>query len=252
MPFDGSFEWLRELIVQSGAVIGVQVERADDIFSAGMVIEQIKERIRDADLIIAVCTGQNPNVFFELGIADQWHWPILLAEKAADLPFDVQHYRAFLYEGQPRQVLERAIAAAMEGTLQGGKKARPELSPPGEPPRSRPRVLGQFMSQVHVWGLEREGSLEHFPVDVLFLVQDVRDVLAQGRRALASEFPKREGVMANGSAVLLTAERDGLVWKNYDPDSGDWYVVLTQKGDSFVRAYDRWAEELRSGRGTEC
>ncbi len=50
-----------------------------------------------ADAVIAVCTVRNANVFYELGLADQIHKPILVAAEAQDLPFDVTHFRAQLY-----------------------------------------------------------------------------------------------------------------------------------------------------------
>lgn len=242
MPFDDSLEWLRELVVEAGEALGVRVERADEIFSAGIVIEQIRDRIRAADVVIAICTGQNPNVFFELGIADQWHWPILLAERSDDLPFDVQHYRTLIYGKLQPPVLSKALQAAIDSTLQAGKKDRPGLRTTDRPPRSEPRVLGQFMMQVHVWGLEREGSLEHFPVDVLFLVQDLATAAQGGTRPLQQDFPKRQGVMANPWDVLEAAEHSGLIQKNYDPDNSEWYLVLTHKGGALLSAYQRFSK----------
>jgi len=72
--------------------------RADDIFEAGIIIEQIRRsEMFGADAVIAVCTVRNANVFYELGLADQIHKPILVAAEAQDLPFDVTHFRAQLY-----------------------------------------------------------------------------------------------------------------------------------------------------------
>jgi hypothetical protein len=244
MPFHDSLEWLRDLIVDAGNAAGVHVERADDIFQAGVVVDQIKNRIQSADLVIAICTGQNPNVFFELGIADHFHWPILLAEDANDLPFDIQHYRAVTYRGLDHALLRRALQAAIDATLSSGRKATAPLTTDDHPPRSEPRVLGQFMMQVHVWGLEREGSLEHFPVDVLFLAQDIASTIEHGKRPLLHDFPKRQGVMAYGSDVLEAAERLGIAYKNYDPDNGDWYLALTDKAEAFLRAYKQFEEGI--------
>jgi hypothetical protein len=245
MPFDESLDWLHKLIVEAGEDVNVLVERADDVFRAGIVVEHIKESIRLADAIVAVCTRQNPNVFFELGIADQWHWPIILAEQKGDLPFDIQHYRAVIYGDWDQLLLRRALAAALDATLTGGRKDRPGLEPAERPPRAEARVLGQFMSQVHVWGLKREGSLEHFPVDLLFLVQDVRSAIDETGRALAGDFPRRDGVIADKWRVRQSAEDSGLVEKNYDPVSGEWYLSLTDKARAFLQAYDRFSEEMR-------
>ncbi len=250
MPFDDSLKWLHDLVVEAGNATQVRVERADDIFSAGIVIEQIKERIRSADVVVAVCTGQNPNVFFELGVADQWHWPVILAEDKKDLPFDIQHYRALIYGGLEPSVLANAIKAAIEETLVSGRKDARIGQATANPPRAQPRVVGQFMSQVHVWGLEREGSFEHFPVDFLFLVQDIAEAAQQGTRPPARDYPKREGVLAGDPwQIVGSAESAGLIQKNFDLESGEWYLVVTGKGQALLDAYDRWMESMANEPG---
>ena len=250
MPFDEELNGLRDIIKAAGKAVGVRVERADDVFQAGIIIEQIKEKIRAADVIIAVCTGQNPNVFFELGIADQWHWPILLAENESDLPFDIHQYRALIYKDHSEDLLQGLLAATIDATVDAGKKSKAAADAAAPPPRAQPRVLGHFMSQVHIWGLEREGSLEHIPVDVLLIAQDVEADINQNGRALASDFPKRQGVIHPPYRALAEAEKSGIVQRNYDPGSSDWHLVLTEKGRGFLRAYSRFLERMRQ-QGTE-
>jgi hypothetical protein len=121
MPFSDDLDWLHRAIVDAGTVEGVDVRRADSIFSPGVILEQIFEAIDEADAVIAVCTDRNANVFFELGYAWRDHRPILLAEDATDLPFDVAHYRTEIYgpDGDSRRAslavrLRAAIRAAVE------------------------------------------------------------------------------------------------------------------------------------------
>ena len=121
MPFDDHFDWLRQEVVAAGRDVGVSVKRADDIFAAGSFLEQIKDSIREADAIIAVCTGRNPNVFYELGLSEPLHDPILIAEDAKDLPSDIAHLRAQLY-GSPnppnnKDTLRGRIGQALQETL---------------------------------------------------------------------------------------------------------------------------------------
>lgn len=122
MPFGDGLAWLHAEIVQAGESVGVEVQRADDVFAAGIIIDQIRERIATADAVVAVCTGRNANVFYELGIADQYHRPVLIAAGLDDLPFDVQHYRALLYgsdtPGQDRATLLERIRRALVDTIQ--------------------------------------------------------------------------------------------------------------------------------------
>jgi hypothetical protein len=120
----------------------VDLDRADDIFEAGVVIEQIRGAIESADLVIAICTGRNPNVFYELGLAEiVRHSPILVAATAEDLPFDVRHWRAQTYAGDPplsslakriRQAIEHTLAARRSdpGLVVPDTKLRPVTSEP--------------------------------------------------------------------------------------------------------------------------
>jgi hypothetical protein len=112
MPFSARFDWLRQEIVLAGQDSGFEVERGDDIFKPGVVLEQIEASILNADAVIAVCTGKSANVFYEMGIARTFHEVILVAESDEDLPFDVGHFRAHLYGGNPGGV-RGAVAEAL-------------------------------------------------------------------------------------------------------------------------------------------
>jgi hypothetical protein len=120
MPFDDDLDWLHQTIRRAGDAVGCRMERADDIFTSGVIIEQVRDKIEQADAVVAVCTGQNPNVFFEMGLAWRQRFPILLAESADDLPFDVRHLRTLLYAGtsagQDRDTLEERLAKAISAT----------------------------------------------------------------------------------------------------------------------------------------
>jgi hypothetical protein len=128
MPFDPKFDWLHAEVVGAGEDANVEVQRADDIFAPGIVIDQIKAAIAQADVVIAVCTDRNANVFYELGIAESKHKPILIAETDDDLPFDVHHFRANLYGGtgpkDSRSTVRLRIAAALRETVRASKRKR--------------------------------------------------------------------------------------------------------------------------------
>jgi hypothetical protein len=85
-----TFARVQEAIGTAANETGLDLRRADDIFAAGVVIQQVRGEIEQADLILAVCTGRNANVFFELGLAEAAGKPqILVAASKADLPFDI-------------------------------------------------------------------------------------------------------------------------------------------------------------------
>lgn len=96
--------------------INVTVSRADDFFAASSIVSDVWNAINRAKVLIADCTGRNPNVFYELGIAHTLGKPvILIAQSKDDIPFDVQHVRAILYDFTPRGMQE--FESALQSTL---------------------------------------------------------------------------------------------------------------------------------------
>jgi len=99
---------------------GVELRRADSIFRSGVIVDQIREAMADADLVIAVCTGTNANVFYELGMAEAMgHEPILIAPDARHLPFDKAHCRCHMYGGKrlTTKNLQARLVKAIAETL---------------------------------------------------------------------------------------------------------------------------------------
>ncbi len=79
-----------------------KIERSDHMSDAGRITEQMFAQIAEADLCIAVLTGFNPNVFYELAVAQCAARPvIILIEKGNELPFDVKDIRSIEYALQP-------------------------------------------------------------------------------------------------------------------------------------------------------
>jgi nucleoside 2-deoxyribosyltransferase len=78
----------------------IRCERADDRVLTQPILDKINALIRDADLIIADCSGRNPNVFYELGIAHALGKKVILITKDPlhDAPSDVRHFEFIHYE----------------------------------------------------------------------------------------------------------------------------------------------------------
>ena len=79
---------------------GLDVERADEFYTATPIIKDIVKSIKNASVIIAEITPDNPNVFYEVGYAHAIEKPtILLSDvKREKLPFDVSGFRTLFYE----------------------------------------------------------------------------------------------------------------------------------------------------------
>jgi hypothetical protein len=103
-PFDDdSSELYEHTIKLAAAEVGLSCGRADDLFSNNAIMKDVWECIVRAKLVVAECTGRNPNVFYELGLAHAIGQPTLLLARdpEVDLPFDVRHIRAIKYAFTP-------------------------------------------------------------------------------------------------------------------------------------------------------
>jgi len=104
----------------------LQPERGDDVFGSNVVMDDIAESIRRANLIIADLTGRNANVFYEVGIAHALNKQVLLmTQSIEDVPFDLRHRRALVYEYSPRgcKKLEKDLFDNVQNMLQHPSKA---------------------------------------------------------------------------------------------------------------------------------
>ncbi|HZU13049.1 MAG TPA: hypothetical protein VFB58_09435 [Chloroflexota bacterium] len=90
---------------------GIQAYRSDHMHDPGRISEQMFGSILHADLCIAVLTGHNPNVFYELAVAQSFGRPvIMLIQKGEVLPFDIHDLRCVQYDLSPRPLFERVYS----------------------------------------------------------------------------------------------------------------------------------------------
>jgi hypothetical protein len=83
--------------------LNLSIARADDFFSHNTIMNEIWSAISYAKIIIADCTGKNPNVFYEIGLAHAIGKPVILTtQNQDDVPFDLRHIRYIYYNTTPR------------------------------------------------------------------------------------------------------------------------------------------------------
>ncbi len=83
----------------------LKVVRADDINQSGSIIKDILQSLVDSYVVIADLTGENPNVFYELGVRHALKpRTILISEKSEHIPFDLNDYRTIIYENSAKGV----------------------------------------------------------------------------------------------------------------------------------------------------
>lgn len=100
MPFgDWSDRYYKEIYAPAIKEAGFEPIRADELFSAGTVVEQIWEQIQKAPVLLADLSGKNANVFYELGLSHAARKPVVFtAADLGDIPFDLQHLRVIIYD----------------------------------------------------------------------------------------------------------------------------------------------------------
>lgn len=111
MQFKPEFDRIyNEHIVKIAGKLRLKVDRADNIFSTEPVMSDVWGAIRAAQVIIADCTGRNPNVFYEIGLAHAMDKPvILITQNDDDIPFDLRHFRHFTYKYEDIEKFEREL-----------------------------------------------------------------------------------------------------------------------------------------------
>ena len=99
MPFDKEFDDVYKVgIKETAAELGILAERVDEQLFREGILERIYRQIEAADLIVADMSGQNPNVFYEVGYAHaKGKLCVLMTKDASDIPFDLKHHRHIVY-----------------------------------------------------------------------------------------------------------------------------------------------------------
>lgn len=102
MQFSAPYDDLYSDVIRPVCLkFGFEVNRVDDIYTPGSIMDDIIRSIQKSAVVIADISPDNPNVFYEIGFAHGINKPtILLCNKTerAKLPFDVSGQRTILYD----------------------------------------------------------------------------------------------------------------------------------------------------------
>ena len=98
---------------------GLQVERGDHRILTKPLLEKIRDQILAADVVIGDITGRNPNVFYELGLADAYGKPVILMtqDPPTDAPADVRHLEYIVYDMVNHHELLKKIDNAIQNVF---------------------------------------------------------------------------------------------------------------------------------------
>lgn len=100
MPFHKKFDKTYDTIFKTCINNGYECYRSDTPFTPGKILHQIIKMMLEAQLIVALLDGKNPNVFYEIGIAHSIGKTVILIanlSKVEEIPFDLSSDRLLLY-----------------------------------------------------------------------------------------------------------------------------------------------------------
>ncbi|MCL4799150.1 MAG: hypothetical protein KJ025_06155 [Burkholderiales bacterium] len=112
MPFGREFDPVLNALRVAAKGLNLRCVRADDIWIHHHVIQDIVDLIAKAKVVICDCSGRNPNVFYEIGIAHSLGKDVILITRAADdIPFDLRHLRyvSYLPNSEGLDLLTKAV-----------------------------------------------------------------------------------------------------------------------------------------------
>lgn len=116
MPFSAEFNPVYTTLQQATTAVGFSCVRADDIWEHHTIIQDIVNIIARAKVVVCDCSGKNPNVFYEAGIAHAiGKEVILITQSEYDIPFDLRHLRyiRYLQNGEGLGYLSESLQAKL-------------------------------------------------------------------------------------------------------------------------------------------
>lgn len=117
MPFDGSFDPVYDGLKRATVGAGLRCTRADEIWNNHAIMADVISLIWRSRVVIADLSGRNPNVFYEVGIANTLGRDVILVcQDLKDIPFDLTGLRAVHYypNDQGIKELEDKVKARLE------------------------------------------------------------------------------------------------------------------------------------------
>jgi hypothetical protein len=111
MPFSDAFRPIyTDHISKVGKSLNLTCARADDFFTSHELMGDVWSGICGAGVVVADCTGRNPNVFYELGIAHTVGKPVIvITQSSEDIPVDIRSVRYIHYNYTPRGMADFEI-----------------------------------------------------------------------------------------------------------------------------------------------
>ena len=126
MPFRAKYDPVLATVKEAAEILSLRVVQVGEEAFAGSIISQIWSSIESADLMVAIITEENGNVYYEIGLGHCQKKPVvLLTDDPNSLKFDLRDHRAIIYDRNDphgiRDELIRTFQAALETTSDPNK-----------------------------------------------------------------------------------------------------------------------------------
>jgi hypothetical protein len=111
MPINEDFNDVYQTIKNALGEKGWTVYRADEISFPRLITKRILLEIMSVDLVLADLTNNNPNVFFELGMAYMISHDILMISQddSNSIPFDIKNEQVIFYKKDNLDLLKSSL-----------------------------------------------------------------------------------------------------------------------------------------------
>jgi nucleoside 2-deoxyribosyltransferase len=118
MPFSKSYDELINIIKRSAMRSNIDVVKIDELSFTGSIIDKIRSELYQSDLLIAIVSEENGNVYYEIGLAHCQNIPvILLTNDINKLKFDLRDHRAIIYDENNTDEIFNNLSKMIQSTL---------------------------------------------------------------------------------------------------------------------------------------
>lgn len=112
ISYADSFKPVRKVVLAAAQSANFKCEVTEDLSNPGTITDQIWQGIRGADAVVADITGNNPNVFYEIGLAHSLGKEVIIISQENGAPFDIRASRKINYDVNNLRALKAQLIAA--------------------------------------------------------------------------------------------------------------------------------------------